>query len=51
MRTDRFRFFSEEGRRKARKKRIRSIFQGGTDPLEDTMIDFRKVIYEDVEKK
>ena len=30
---------------------MQSIFQGGADTLEDTMMDLRKVIYENVEKK
>ena len=33
-----------------RQKGVSSIFQGGADNLEDTMMDFRKVIYENVEK-
>ena len=34
----------------ARKKGGRSIFQGGADTLEDTTVDFWKVIYKNVEK-
>ena len=30
---------------------VRARFQGGADTLEDTMINFRKVIYENVGKK
>ena len=32
-------------------KRVRSTFQGGADTPENTMMDFLKVIYENVEKK
>ena len=34
----------------ASQKRVTSIFQGGPDTLEDTTVDFWKVIYENVEK-
>ena len=32
-------------------KRVRSIFQGGPDTPENTLMDFLKVIYENAEKK
>ena len=32
-------------------KRVRSIFQAGADTLKETIMNFRKVIYENVEKK
>ena len=35
----------------ARQKGVRSLLQVGADTMEDTMIDFRKVIYENVEKQ
>ena len=35
----------------ARQKEVRSLLQVGADTMEDTMIDFRKVIYENVEKQ
>ena len=31
-------------------KGVRSIFQGGADTLDDTMMDFRKVNYENAKK-
>ena len=34
----------------ARKKGVRSIIQGGADTLEDTTVDFWKVIYKNIEK-
>ena len=34
----------------ARKKGVRSIIKGGADTLEDTTVDFWKVIYKNVEK-
>ena len=34
-----------------RQKGVTSIFQDGPDTLEDTMLDFWNVIYENVEKK
>ena len=34
----------------ARKKGVRSIIQGGADSLEDTTVDFWKVIYKNIEK-
>ena len=42
-----FAFFGVEGGQ----KRVTSIFQGGADTPENTMMDFLKVIYENVEKK
>ena len=44
-------FFGGGGEGGAWQKEVRSIFQGGADTLGDTMMDFWKVIYENVEKE
>ena len=46
-----FNFFFWGGAGGARQKGVRSLLQVGADTMEDTMIDFRKVIYENVEKQ
>ena len=46
-----FFFFGGGGAGGARQKGVRSLLQVGADTMEDTMIDFRKVIYENVEKQ
>ena len=46
-----FNFFLGGGAGGARQKGVRSLLQVGADTMEDTMIDFRKVIYENVEKQ
>ena len=54
LESDRFRiFFSWVGERgrEPRQNEMRSIFQNRADTLEDTMMDFWKVIYENVKKE